>query len=54
MKKRKISQNKFAKNKREKRRIEDNYSALQAQLEQDSRELSNQNIFQMKVLEMEL
>lgn len=39
-KNRKISQNKFAKNKREKRRIEDNYSALQAQLEQDSRELS--------------
>ncbi len=38
--KRKIDQNKFAKNKREKRRIEDNYLALQAQLEQDSRELS--------------
>ncbi len=38
--KRKIAQNKFAKNKREKRRTEDNYSALQKQLEQDSRELS--------------
>lgn len=38
--KRKIDQNKFAKNKREKRRIEDNYLILQAQHEQASRELS--------------
>lgn len=38
--KRTIDKNKFIKNKRDKQRIEDNYSALQAQLEQDSRELS--------------
>lgn len=38
--KRKIDQNKFIKNKREKQRIEDNYSALQAQHAQASRELS--------------
>lgn len=38
--KRKIDQNKFIKNKREKQRIEDNYSALQAQHEEASRELS--------------
>lgn len=38
--KRKIDQNKFIKHKREKQRIEDNYSALQAQHAQASRELS--------------
>lgn len=37
---RKIAQNKFGKNKREKRKIEDNYSSVQAQHEQASRELS--------------
>ena len=36
----KLEQNKFIKNKREKQRIEDNYSALQAQHAQASRELS--------------
>lgn len=38
--KRKIDQNKFIKNKREKQRIEDNYSYVQAQHEQATRELS--------------
>ena len=38
--KRKLAQNQFAKNKREERKIEDNYLALQAQHEQDARELS--------------
>jgi len=38
--KRKIDQNNFIKNKREIKRIEDNYSTVQAQHEQASRELS--------------
>lgn len=38
--KRKIDQNKFAKNKREKRKMEDNYLILQAKHEQATRELS--------------
>ena len=38
--KRKIAQNNFIKNKREKQRIEDNYSIVQSQHEQASRELS--------------
>lgn len=37
---RKIAQNKFGKNKEKKRKIEDNYSSVQAQHEQASRELS--------------
>lgn len=39
-KNRKIAQNNFMKNKREKQRIEDNYSIVQVQHEQASRELS--------------
>lgn len=38
--KRKIDQNRFAKNKREKMRIEDNYAIVKAQHEQDAKELS--------------
>jgi len=38
--KRKLDQNNFIKNKREIKRIEDNYSTVQAQHEQASRELS--------------
>lgn len=38
--KRKIAQNKFMKNKREKKKIEDNYSLLKAQHFQASKELS--------------
>ena len=38
--KRKIAQNNFIKNKREKMRLEDNYSFVQSQHEQDVRELS--------------
>ncbi len=38
--KRKIAKNKFAKNKREKQRIEDNYCIVQLQHRQDSKELS--------------
>lgn len=38
--KRKTAQNEFIKNKREKQRIEDNYSFVQAQHKQASRELS--------------
>lgn len=38
--KRKISQNKFIKNKREKKRIEDNYLSMQAQHNQAVKELS--------------
>lgn len=38
--KRKIDQNNFIKNKREKQRIEDNYSIVQVQHEQASKELS--------------
>lgn len=38
--KRKIAKNKFAKNKREKQRIEDNYSIVQSQHRQDCKELS--------------
>lgn len=38
--KRKIAQNNFIKNKREKQRIEDNYSFVQSQHEQAARELS--------------
>lgn len=38
--KRRISQNKFVKEKREKKRIEDNYSAMQAQHSQAAKELS--------------
>lgn len=38
--KRKIAQNEFVKKKREKQRIEDNYSYVQAQHEQATRELS--------------
>lgn len=38
--KRKIAQNTYVKNKREKQRIEDNYLAVQAQHEQATRELS--------------
>ncbi len=38
--KRKIDQNKFSKNKRDKQKIEDNYSTVQAQHEQASKELS--------------
>lgn len=47
--KRKISQNKFIKNKRDKQRIEDNYYAMQEQHRQasmelsDSKHLSNEN-----------
>ena len=37
--KRKIAKNKFAKNKREKQRIEDNYCIVQLQHRQDSKEL---------------
>lgn len=39
-KKRKLAKNKFIKNKRDKKRIEDNYQAIQAQHDQASRELS--------------
>jgi len=39
-KKRKIAKNEFAKNKRERKRIEDNYSFVKSQHEQDVRELS--------------
>lgn len=38
--KRKIAQNNFIKNKRENKKIEDNYSAVQAQHQQATRELS--------------
>jgi len=38
--KRKVAQNKFIKNKRENKRIEDNYSFVQSQHEQATRELS--------------
>lgn len=38
--KRKIAQNEFIKNKREKQRLEDNYSYVQSQHEQATRELS--------------
>ena len=38
--KRKIAQNEFIKKKREKQRIEDNYSYVQSQHEQETRELS--------------
>ncbi len=38
--KRKIAQNEFIKNKREKQRLEDNYSYIQSQHEQATRELS--------------
>ena len=38
--KRKVSQNNFIKNKRENKRIEDNYSFVQSQHEQATRELS--------------
>lgn len=38
--KRKIAKNKFAKNKRERQRIEDNYCIVQLQHRQDSKELS--------------
>ena len=38
--KRKLAKNKFIKNKRDKKRIEDNYQAIQAQHDQASRELS--------------
>lgn len=38
--KRKVAQNNFIKNKREKKRIEDNYSYVQSQHEQATRELS--------------
>lgn len=38
--KRKIAQNEFAKKKREKKKIEDNYSYVQSQHEQATRELS--------------
>lgn len=37
---RKIAQNKFIKNKREKKRLEDNYSYVQSQHDQATRELS--------------
>ena len=42
-KKRKIDKNKYIKNKRELKRIEDNYSIVQAQHNQASRELSKSN-----------
>lgn len=38
--KRKVAQNNFIKNKREKQKIDNNYSILQVQHEQDTRELS--------------
>lgn len=38
--KRKVAQNNFIKNKREKKKIEDNYATVQSQHEQASRELS--------------
>ena len=41
--KRKIAQNEFIKKKREKQRIEDNYSYVQSQHEQATRELSKSN-----------
>lgn len=40
---RKVAQNKFIKNKREKKRIEDNYSTVQSQHIQASRELSKRS-----------
>lgn len=40
-KRRKISQNKFMKDKRDKKKIEDNYSFVQVQHRQAARELSN-------------
>ena len=43
--KRKVAQNNFIKNKRENKRIEDNYSFVQSQHEQAARELSKSKHF---------